>query len=111
MLDYPKRDAKIARKLAEIQNAPPDLVEKVTTKALKALFSHGIEQARKEAEWCESCEGRGYRPCTNTSIVDRFGWRTFYHSEAPPKCYKQKFCYCKRGEDLKRIFEVLGDCS
>jgi hypothetical protein len=97
-LDYDARDTKVAKKLADIQNAPADQVERVTTKALRALFNLGVEQSRRELEWCYDCEGRGY--------VDYDGL-PFGGCAPPVKEMKKTFCACKRGQTLKRNFAKI----
>jgi hypothetical protein len=100
MLDYDARDAKIERKLNEIEYAPPDLAHRVTTKALRALYMLGVKQAREELDWCQSCQSRGY--------VDHSGIPFGVHVTSSMET-KKAFCFCKRGKELKSIQGKLGD--
>jgi hypothetical protein len=101
--DWAKRDEKVARKLAAILEMPIEDREKATGKALRALFAHGAEQERervyRETSWCGSCQGAGFV-------------KTTLHS--PLSCcaahngYRYEFCSCRRGVNLKKVYEDLG---
>jgi hypothetical protein len=101
MIDYDKRDAKVAQKIEQLQNAPLDQVERLLGKALRTLFHLGLQEARRETEYCQSCLGRGYRDHSGIP----FGWCII----PPPKETMKAFCSCKRGQELKQNFKKLGD--
>src|SRR5690348_11501979 len=100
MLDYDKRDEKITQKIAQIQNASPELREPLLGKALRALHHMGIKQARDELDWCQTCLGRGYYNYCSHSLG--------FCADPPPE-KKQQFCFCKRGQELQEIYGKLGD--
>src|SRR3954471_15050042 len=101
MIDYDKRDAKVAQKIEQPQKALPDQVERLLGKALRTLFHLGLQEARREADYCQTCLGRWY--CDHSSI--RLGWCILQLPEET----KKAFCFCKRGQELKQNFKKLGD--
>jgi hypothetical protein len=100
MLDYDKRDEKITQKIEQIQNAPPELRERLLGKALRALHHMGVKQARDELDWCQTCLGRGYY---------NYCGLTFGACAPSVKELQKQFCACKRGQGLKEIYGKLGD--